>query len=273
MKPGRKRIPKYLLISGIVLALLFGSTLIASAMSGGDFVLNWTTSDGGGATFSSGGGYSLGGTTGQPDAAASSGGDYELAGGFWPPPPIADQEGGSGTGSSTADDLPNTGFAPHRVTSLPTQPAEKAHLAETDLWLEIPNLGVTFDIYEVPVVDGEWDVSWLGENGGYLAGTAFPTFEGNTVITAHVWNASGNPGPFIDLKTLSYGDEIIIHAFGQTYTYEVRDSFLVRASRTDKVIQHEELDWVTLLTCETYLPGVDTYLFRRAVKAVLVAVE
>ncbi|MFZ5886998.1 MAG: hypothetical protein ACOYYF_05965 [Chloroflexota bacterium] len=41
----------------------------------------------------------------------------------------------------------------------------------------------------------------------------------------------------------------------------------------DKVFKHEELDWVTLLTCEGYNPLMGNYLFRRMVRAVLVEVK
>jgi hypothetical protein len=57
------------------------------AQSGGPYVLDWSTIDGGGGR-SSGGPYVLMGTVGQPDAAWSSGGNYELLGGFWPGGPL-----------------------------------------------------------------------------------------------------------------------------------------------------------------------------------------
>ena len=59
----------------------------ASAQTGGQYVLDWSTIDGGGGT-SRGGSYVLTGTIGQPDAAYSAGGSYELLGGFWPGGPL-----------------------------------------------------------------------------------------------------------------------------------------------------------------------------------------
>ncbi|MCH7662691.1 MAG: hypothetical protein IH859_02340 [Chloroflexi bacterium] len=35
---------------------------------------------------------------------------------------------------------------------------------------------------------------------------------------------------------------------------------------------HEDYDWITLLTCESYSEGEDVYLYRRAVRAILVSV-
>ena len=69
--------------------LLFALFLVV-ATSYGDYVVDWSTIDGGGGT-SSGGQYTLSGTIGQPDASYSAGGDYELLGGFWPGgPPVCD---------------------------------------------------------------------------------------------------------------------------------------------------------------------------------------
>ncbi|MFN3491446.1 MAG: sortase, partial [Anaerolineales bacterium] len=115
---------------------------------------------------------------------------------------------------------------------------------------------------------------WLGTSVGWLEGSAYPTWSGNTVLTAHVWNADNTPGVFAKIKDLKYGDRFTIRASGQTYIYEVRENVQLRgASRVDKVFQHEELDWVTLLTCEGYNPLTGNYLFRRMVRAVLVEVK
>ncbi|RMD57592.1 sortase, partial [Candidatus Parcubacteria bacterium] len=144
--------------------------------------------------------------------------------------------------------LPATGFPQGRVTALPPQPESKAYTT-TDLSLEIPKLGLSLPIVGVPLSNNGWDVSWLGNSAGWLQGSAFPTWPGNTVLTAHVWDAFNNPGPFVDLKTLRYGDRVEIHAWGQVYVYEVRQSFLLwGAKNTDRIFQHEEYDVLTLLT-------------------------
>jgi len=53
----------------------------------GDYILPWSTIDGGGGT-SRGGQYVLTGTIGQPDADWRSAGNFELLGGFWPGGPL-----------------------------------------------------------------------------------------------------------------------------------------------------------------------------------------
>jgi hypothetical protein len=77
--------------------------------------------------------------------------------------------------------------------------------------------------------------------------TVHPTLMGNTAITAHVWDADNNPGHFVNLHTLTHGDQIIIHAYGQRYTYEVRQMQQVRPD-TLRALPHEEQDVLTLIT-------------------------
>lgn len=168
--------------------------------------------------------------------------------------------------------LPVTGFPVGKITSLPAQPAFSAY-NNPDMVLEIPALNLSTSIAGVPLVDGNWDISWLGSRIGYLQGSAFPTWAGNTVLTGHVWDADNTPGVFANLKQLKYGDQFKIHAFGQIYTYEVRENKMLTPEDGSNVFKHEELDWVTLLTCEGFNPAKETYTYRRIVRAVLVKVQ
>ncbi len=173
---------------------------------------------------------------------------------------------------STVDALPNTGFAPGLQTVIPVQPTELKYNNYSDLALEIPSLKVNMDIMGVPFKDGRWDVTWLGNQAGYLNGTAFPTWKGNSVLTAHVYDANGKPGPFVNLSTLRWGDRIIIHAFGQKYIYEVRTVKQIDPDDTS-ILAHKDESWITLITCKEYNEATNTYLSRIAVQAVLIRVE
>ncbi len=175
-------------------------------------------------------------------------------------------------GSPETSPLPASGFPLGHITSLPTQPVTKDY-SETAMVLEIPSINTSMPIVGVPLTENNWDVTWLGNSAGYLAGSSFPTWAGNTVLTGHAWDANNNSGPFANLKDLKYGDLFFIHAFGQTYTYQVRSQSLLLPNQTEKVFQHEEIDWVTLLTCELYNPLSGEYIFRRMVRAVLVNVK
>ncbi|MCP4142349.1 MAG: sortase [Chloroflexi bacterium] len=141
------------------------------------------------------------------------------------------------------------------------------------MMLEIPSLNINIPIVGVPQSENSWDVTWLGNGAGYLAGSAFPTWAGNTVITGHVWDTYNQPGVFSELKTLTYGDQVQIQAWGLTHTYEVRESNLITSKNVDAVLQSEEYDWLTLVTCEFYNPFTEEYLFRRSVRAILVSVK
>ncbi len=158
------------------------------------------------------------------------------------------------------------------MTLLPKQPQELAYTNLGDLWLEIPRLGLKTPIVGVPLTASGWDVTWLGNMAGWLNGTAYPTWAGNSVITGHVYEADGSPGPFVAVNTLTWADQVIIHMGGDRYIYEVRE--VLRLKPDDlSILKHEERAWVTLLTCRSYDEATDSYRYRVAVRAVLVRTE
>jgi len=174
--------------------------------------------------------------------------------------------------SSAPSSLPDTGFAPNRITPLSTQSTSYTNLGS--IWLEIPKLGVKSEIVGVPQSSDGWNVDWLGNSIGWLNGTAFPSWEGNSVITGHVYDANGLPGPFQKVKNLKSGDQVIVHMFGEKYIFEVRESEMVFPSKTSYALQHlEGYSYLTLITCQWYNPITDSYAFRRVVRAVLVDVQ
>jgi LPXTG-site transpeptidase (sortase) family protein len=168
---------------------------------------------------------------------------------------------------------PLTGFTPDVVTKLREQPVEKAYTDLSDLWIEIPTLVAKFSITGVPLENNGWDISWLNQQVGWLGGTAYPTWPGNTVLTAHAYTADGIAGPFAFLKDLGYGQLIFVHQDGKKYTYAVRDNFLIHPTNTYWLTKHEGLDWLTLITCQHYDENLKDYLYRRVVRAVLIRVE
>ncbi|MFH2102560.1 MAG: sortase [Chloroflexota bacterium] len=166
--------------------------------------------------------------------------------------------------------MPSTSFAPGRVTILP---AQTDAYAASGLVLEIPRLNVQMKIVGVPQVDGGWDVTWLNRDAGWLQGTAFPTWAGNSVITAHVYDAYGQAGPFVRLNQLWYGDRVVVRAWGQEYVYEVRSVRQVRPGDTASLTRHEEHPWLTLITCRGYDETTDSYRYRVIVQAVLMEIR
>ena len=178
--------------------------------------------------------------------------------------------GGGGVGGLLSTILPSTGFAPGVKTSIAPEPAN-IYDTSSDLTIEIPALGIKTAIVGVPQSGNTWDITWLGDNVGYLDGTAFPTWSGNSVLTGHVYGADGLPGPFVNLSTLKWGDQIIIHFAGQRYVYEVRANNVISPGDT-AVFQHQDQPWLTLVTCKDYIASTNSYEYRVAVGAVLVQV-
>jgi LPXTG-site transpeptidase (sortase) family protein len=179
--------------------------------------------------------------------------------------------GGGNTGATT---LPATGFAPNRMTALPVQPADKAYSSMGSLWLEVPKLNLQMNIVGVPEANGSsWDVSWLGNNAGWLNGTAFPAHAGNSVITGHVWNADNTPGPFVAVNQLMWGDKVIIHDGSTQYVFEVRSVMQVSPANTAAMLVHEDQPWITLVTCRGFNSATGTYQYRVLVRAALVDVK
>jgi LPXTG-site transpeptidase (sortase) family protein len=171
----------------------------------------------------------------------------------------------------TLPSVPETGFQAGVVTTLVDQPSEKYYQDYgSGIWLEIPSLGIRTSIVGVPLVDQEWDVSWLSTQTGWLEGSAFPSHTGNSILTAHVYLPSGLPGPFVNLEQLSWDDRIIVHAYGQRFIYQVRSNQLIQPD-DPRAVQHEDYPWLTLLTCKGFNEDIGTYNHRVMVRAVLIA--
>jgi sortase (surface protein transpeptidase) len=80
------------------------------------------------------------------------------------------------------------------------------------------------------------------------------------------------PGPFFNLGSLRWDDEVVIHARGLNYTYKVRSNYLAFPNNAG-ALRHEEYDWVTLITCHWSTEDLGGYFFRQVVRAVLVDVS
>ena len=170
------------------------------------------------------------------------------------------------------NNLPSTGFPAGLVSVLPVQPQGYEYNAYSDLSISIPTLQLNADVVGVPVSAGSWDITWLGDNLGYLNGTAFPTWKGNSAITGHVTLSNGLPGPFAELGKLRWGDRVIVRAFSQEFVYEVRALWFVKPDDLS-VLSHKDEAWLTLITCQEYDNVTGKYKTRVAVQAVLVSVN
>lgn len=174
--------------------------------------------------------------------------------------------------SGSGVDMPDTGFAPDTVTQLPAMPAG-LYQEYSDLALEIPSIGMNSRIVGLKMAGNRWDVSWLGDDLGYLEETAFPSWNGNSVITGHVYKADGKPGPFQKINQLKYGDPIHLHIYGLNYVFEVREVMTIQKDDIKTVMKHESTPWITLMTCQGYDDENKSYRSRILVRAALVKLD
>jgi LPXTG-site transpeptidase (sortase) family protein len=212
--------------------------------------------------------------------------------------PLGGDGGGDGNGTDTGDDdegeggggnrsrgnsspsssgfggslflIPVTGFAPNTVTRLDVE-ARPAYNS-IGLTIEIPVLKVKTPIVGIQLKDGDWDVSWLQNQVGWLNGTAYPTWTGNSVLMGHAININGKPGVLYNLKSLNSGEYIFVYNLGYRYTYKVVSNEFVEPNDIT-VLRHEDKAYLTLITCDSYDEKTGTYLQRIAVRAMLVDVR
>jgi LPXTG-site transpeptidase (sortase) family protein len=166
--------------------------------------------------------------------------------------------------------IPVTGFSPNITTRL--DPGAQPVYSNINILLEIPVLKISTSIVGVQQKAGTWDVSWLWDQAGWLEGTAFPTFSGNSIITAHVVTAYGNPGPFYHLKRLGLNESIYIFIGEYRYLYKVISNTLIKPDNMS-VFAHADKPTLTLITCDSYDEKTGTYLRRVAVQSILVDVR
>jgi LPXTG-site transpeptidase (sortase) family protein len=180
------------------------------------------------------------------------------------PPPGPGDPGNPG-GGRPAGFIPVTGFAPDRVTDLSGLPVIRYN-ATNGVTLEVPTLKLNMPIVGVPKQGNTWDVNWLLNQAGWLEGTAFPGFSGNSVLTSHVTLSYGQAGPFSNLHKLKVGDMVFVRAFGNLYIYGIKS--IQKLDATDpSILRHEEKPWLTLVTCADYDENAGTYLKRLVVRA------
>jgi LPXTG-site transpeptidase (sortase) family protein len=171
----------------------------------------------------------------------------------------------------TTASVPVTGFAPGRTTDIAGVPDNSFALA-TDLQLQLPTQNATIPIVGVPLRNGHWEVSSVWNQVGWLQSTAYPTYNGNSVLTSHVVTADGKAGPFARLNRLAKDDQVYVVSNGFRYRYVVRDVRYVSANDIS-VLGHKVRPWLTLITCDQYDELTGKYLRRLVVEAELLLVE
>jgi LPXTG-site transpeptidase (sortase) family protein len=125
--------------------------------------------------------------------------------------------------------------------------------------LEIPAIGL--EVQVVTTEDMGIFARKLSQPPSYYPQSAFPGEAGNVLIAGH---RGGPAGYFQDLDELEPGDEIILHAPGVSYTYEVERVWIVEPSEVE-VIAPLDYPALTLTTCQRV--GKDPAAQRLIVRA------
>ena len=142
---------------------------------------------------------------------------------------------------------PSTGVVTESVT-VPTETPEPG-LPER---LLIPQLNVDETIVTVTIVDGEWDISGLDSQVGWLTTTGQqPGADWAMAFVGHVSLQNGTSGPFGYLWRLREGAEIILQADATQYVYTLTEKRAVGPDAV-KELYIPDGDQIVLMTCDNW---------------------
>jgi LPXTG-site transpeptidase (sortase) family protein len=115
--------------------------------------------------------------------------------------------------------------------------------------LVIPRLGLDREIVKVPARNGEWDLTQLGQNVGWLETTGQkPGDRLAMVFAGHLTLSFGKVGPFANLWKLRVKDEVIYRAEDMDYVYNVLSKIDADPSETQRLYV-EDKHQLLLVTC------------------------
>ena len=149
-------------------------------------------------------------------------------------------------------------------------PAAASPIAN-ESYLHIPALNVSQPVVELPLANGRWDVSTLGEKVGRLDGTGAqpgntlaPVFAGHMTFPT---SATLETGAFANLQYATYGTEIIYEVNGRATAYTVTEISRVEPSEVERLFL-EDGDSILLVTCTDWDENGRVYANRLLVRAV-----
>ena len=147
--------------------------------------------------------------------------------------------------------LPETGFSAIRPQALPKQPQDLKY-KQLNWRIEIPKLELSTEIVQVPEIDGQYPVTWLGSAAGLLEGSSLPG-QGHALVTGHNHLNTMEAGPFALLNTLSEGDRIFVtdpHNALQIYEIYINTKIDEYDFAGLQKISDTDARSLTLITCE-----------------------
>ncbi len=137
-------------------------------------------------------------------------------------------------------------------------------------FLHIPALDILQPIVDLPLENGRWDVSSLGEKVGRLDSTgAFPGDTLAPVLAGHMTfptSATLETGAFANLQYATYGTELIYEVNGAEYVYTVVEISRVAPEEVERLYL-EDSNSILLVTCTDWDGNGRLYTNRLLVRA------
>jgi LPXTG-site transpeptidase (sortase) family protein len=125
----------------------------------------------------------------------------------------------------------------------------------------------------VPITDGAWDISELGDSVGWLANTGrMPGDDLAMVFTAHATISALINGPFARLWTIKTGEELVYTWQGTDYVYVVREQWIVAPNDVGQLFVRDG-NVLLLVTCNIWSSDGNIFTNRLVVSAELVRVQ
>jgi LPXTG-site transpeptidase (sortase) family protein len=138
---------------------------------------------------------------------------------------------------------------------------------DTPPQLIIPSLQVREAITDVPIREGQWDISQLQQQIGLLETTGqYPGDDYAMTFVGHVAEATTGNGPFLYLTRLRHGDTIVYRLGDTDYTYVIESLNWVSPSAVQTLYQPEG-DKIILVTCTSWNVVEQDYTQRFIVQA------
>lgn len=145
-------------------------------------------------------------------------------------------------------------------------------------YLHIPALDISQPIVDLPLQNGRWDVSQLGEKIGHLNSTGAqpgdalaPVFAGHmTFPSSALLNSSATlgTGAFANLQYATYDTEVLYETNGQRFVYKVTEISRVLPSEIERLYL-EDGNSILLVTCTDWDENGRIYTNRLLIRATL----
>lgn len=136
--------------------------------------------------------------------------------------------------------------------------------------IQIPDLGLDSQVVDVPLQNGTWDISALGNQVGLLGSTGrTPGEDHSMVFIGHVTLSALKNGPFYGIRFLRQGDRLTYIWDNNEYIYQVEDYFVISPDQVETLYSFGG-DTILLVTCSEWSYNTQSYTKRSVTRAVLI---